>query len=291
MNIRNKTIVIKFLIFGAVFFLSGCTHYGELTFEAELPKKLDENSGIVATTENSYWLIEDAGNDDVIYNVNLQGDLLRSLKVKNAKNKDWEDLAKDEKGNIYIGDFGNNDNKRKDLVVYKIPNPDIEKGDKIEAEKIEFYYPEQQHFPPKKENFLYDAEAFFYDNDSLSVITKNRSIPFTGEAFIYKIPATKGKHKAKRIGKIKLCNDENTCRITAADISPDGKTIVLLSNGKLWVYRDVLQENFGKSEAEVVNLNIGTQLEAVCFKDANTLLLSDERSKSVGGNLYSYSLK
>ena len=282
---------MKLLIVGFLSLLSGCAHYGQLTFEAELPKKLNENSGIVATTEKSFWIIEDAGNDDVIYNVNLQGDLLRSLKVKSAKNKDWEDLAKDKNGNVYIGDFGNNDNKRKDLVVYKIPNPDIEKGDKIDAEKIEFYYPEQQSFPPEKENFLYDAEAFFYNNGFLFIITKNRSIPFTGEALIYKIPASKGKHKAELIGKLKLCNDANTCRITAADISPDGKTIVLLSNGKLWIYRNVIQENFSKSIAEVINLNIGTQLEAVCFKNDTTLLLSDERNKNVGGNLYSYSLK
>lgn len=282
--------MIRFLIFIAFFFLSGCTHYGQLTYESELPKKLDENSGIVSTTENSYWIIEDSGNEDIIYNINRQGDLLRSLKMKNAKNQDWEDLAKDEKGNVYIGDFGNNDNKRKDLVIYKIPNPDIEKGDKINAEKIEFYYPEQKNFPPTKKDLLYDAEAFFYSNDSLFIITKNRGVPFTGKALIYKIPANKGKHKAKRIGSIMPCMDADTCRITSADISPDEKTIVLLSNGKLWIYKDIQPENLSLSKATVINLNIGTQLEAVCFLDNQTLLLSDERNKNVGGNLYSFKI-
>lgn len=283
--------MVRFMVFITFFFLSGCTHYGQLSFETELPKKLDENSGIVFTKENSYWIIEDSGNEDIIYNINRQGNLLRSLKVINAKNRDWEDLAKDKSGNLYIGDFGNNGNKRKDLVVYKIPNPDIEKGNKIDAEKIEFYYPEQENFPPKKKNMLYDAEALFYNKGSLFIITKNRSVPFTGEALIYKIPAIKGKHKAKRIGSIIPCTDADTCRITSADISPDGKTIVLLSNGKLWIYKNVEQENFSLADTKIINLNIGTQLEAVCFKDHNTLLLSDERNKNVGGNLYSYKLE
>jgi sugar lactone lactonase YvrE len=30
--------------------------------------------------------------------------------VENAENNDWEDITKDIHGNIYVGDFGNNDN-------------------------------------------------------------------------------------------------------------------------------------------------------------------------------------
>jgi sugar lactone lactonase YvrE len=35
-------------------------------------------------------------------------------------NIDWEDITKDKDGNLYVGDFGNNDNERKDLCIYKI---------------------------------------------------------------------------------------------------------------------------------------------------------------------------
>ena len=140
---------------------------------------------------------------------------------------------------------------------------------------------------------MFILSFLFIQNETLflCIITKNRTIPFTGEALIYKIPATKGKHKAKRIGKIKLCNDENTCRITAADISPDGKTIVLLSYGKLWTITDFSGDNFSKEKLTEIDLGVRTQLESVCFKNVNTLLLSDEVRDKKGGNLYSYSLK
>ena len=124
----------------------GCKNHGQLTYITKLPKNLGENSGIITLRDSTLWLVEDRGNDDDIYKVDFNGNLLKNLNVDNAKNHDWEDLAEDKEGNIYIGDFGNNSNKRKDLVIYKIPNPEFETGKKIDAEKIKFSYPDQKDF-------------------------------------------------------------------------------------------------------------------------------------------------
>ena len=242
--------------------------------------------------DNAVWIIEDSGNKDRIYQVNFKGELRKEFRVSNAKNKDWEDLAMDEEGNVYIGDIGNNNNRRDDLVIYKIPNPEEEKGDKIEAEKISFYYPEQKKFPPKRKNLKYDAEALFYRSGNLFIITKNRADPFDGEALIYMLPAKKGKHKARLIGSFVPCKQYYPCRITSADISPDGEKIALLSYGKLWVFTGFTEEDFTKgSDIQFINLGSNTQLEALCFKDNNTLLISDEQSAGTGRNLYRYLLK
>ncbi len=274
-----------------VFLFVGCTNYGQLKFITDLPKKLSENSGIVQFDEKSIWVIEDKGNEDHIYKIDFNGKVLKELEVKNAKNHDWEDLTSDKKGNLYIGDFGNNANDRKNLVIYKLQNPETKSGDKIDAERIEFRYPEQKDFPPRRGLLLYDSEAFFHYNDHFYIITKNRANPFTGEALIYRVPAKKGNYNATLLGKIKTCEDGDTCQITSADISPDGKTIVLLGYGKLWMLRDFPKDNFSKGNLTEIDLGIRTQLESVCFKDANTLLLSDEVRDNEGGNLYSYSLK
>lgn len=37
----------------------------------------------------------------------------KDLTVLNSENIDWEDLASDSEGHIYIGDFGNNSKKKK----------------------------------------------------------------------------------------------------------------------------------------------------------------------------------
>ncbi|HMB64880.1 MAG TPA: hypothetical protein VKN36_17500 [Eudoraea sp.] len=271
-------------------FLVNCSNYGQLTFVTKLPKKLDENSGIVSMEDSKIWVIEDNGNPDNIYEVGFNGDLLKEFKVSNAKNKDWEDLTKDEEGNLYIGDMGNNDNDRKDLVIYKIPNPVNEPGDKIEAEEIRYYYPEQKEFPPDAKNFIYDAEALFHSGGALFVITKNGARPFNGQAMVYKIPAQAGNHKAQLVSAISLCGEPHSCRVTGAAASPDQKTVVLLGYGKIWVFTDFKANVFTEGSMRTIDLGATTQLEAVCFMNDSTLLISDEQSHGTGRNLYSYSL-
>ncbi len=279
-----------FLLLIGCFLLSSCANYGQLNYLTKLPKKLDENSGIVQMKDSTVWFIQDGGNSDKLYKVGFNGELLRELQVKNGKNKDWEDLATDANGNVYIGDFGNNKSNRTDLVIYKVPNPEVEKGDKIDAKKIKFKYPDQEKFPPKRKKKQFDCEAMFYYDAHLYLITKNRTQPFSGMARIYKVPAKKGKHDASLVGTFATCQDEASCRVTAATISDDGKTIVLLGNGKLWIYTDFKGENFTNGIVKEIDLGIRTQLESVCFMNSTTLLLSDERSNNEGGNLYTFTL-
>ncbi|NNE78331.1 MAG: hypothetical protein HKN31_14810 [Pricia sp.] len=283
-----KKIPFFLLVF---FLLFSCTNHGQLNYVTKLPKDLKENSGIVSYSDDSAWFIEDRGNGDNLYKVDFKGKFLKKLEVKNAKNRDWEDLTKDGEGNLYIGDFGNNSNNRKDLTIYILPNPETEPGDKIDAEKIAFTYPEQKKYPPKKEERFYDAEAFFHYADHLYIFTKNRANPFSGESLVYKVPAEKGNYKAELVGKLKTCSDWDTCQITSADISTDGKTIVLLGYGKLWLITDFNSDQFTQGNVQEYDLGIRTQLESVCFIDESRLLLSDEESGPEGRNLYSLKLK
>ena len=280
-------LVISILL---LFLLTGCYQLSKLTHLADLPRNLEENSGIITLKDSLVWVIADRGNKDEIYQVDLDGHLLRELKVKNAKNVDWEDLAMDTNHNVFIGDFGNNNNKRRDLTIYKLPNPEIEKGKKITAEEIIFKYPSQKQFPPVVGELNYDAEAFFHHNNALYIITKNRTVPFTGEAFIYKVPDTPGTYEAEFIGKFITCKQEGKCQVTAADISPDGSTIALLGYGKLWIFTAFEWDDFSKGQLKTINLGIATQLESICFLNKETLLLSDEVRGDTGGNLYSFKI-
>lgn len=282
----------KYICFVLLCIFISCSHnYGQLTFITELPYKLEENSGLAIANKTAVWVIEDGGNLDEIYKVDFNGNIKRKFEVTNAKNEDWEDLAQDPKGNLYIGDFGNNSNDRKDLVIYKLNNPDKEKGKKIKAEKIQFKFPEQKKFPPKKSKLYYDTEAFFYHNDSLYLITKNRAKPYNGKSLIYRLPAKKGKYKAELIShfSIKHGNDDRV-QITAADISPDGKTIAILGYGILWIIKDFSFPHFTKGKTKYYYLNSHSQVESVCFKDNKTLLISDEKGLFKGGNLYKFKI-
>ncbi|APQ16958.1 hypothetical protein [Maribacter hydrothermalis] len=270
--------------------LTSCTNYGQLKIITDLPGSLKEISGLTTFNDSTVWIVEDNGNKDEIYQVDFKGEIIKSLEVKNGSNHDWEDLAKDQYDNLYIADLGNNSNHRKNLVIYKLPNPTNEPGSKIDAEKIELYYPDQKDFPPKKDKLLYDAEALFHYGNKLYIITKNRSNPFTGEAHIYSVPDTKGKYEATFIGSFTPCADWKICQITSMDISPKGDKIVALSYGKLFVFTDFTWDDFSKGNMQEIDLGARSQLESVCFLNENTLLISDEQSHGTGGNLYSYSL-
>lgn len=252
---------------------------------------LKEASAVaVSKVSDLIWVAEDSGNKNTIYGLAADGKISHTVTLENAKNVDWEDLTADEEGNLYVGDFGNNDNIRKDLCIYKVNAGDLKNKTAVSPSKIEFYYPEQKQFPPKKSELFYDAESFFIYKGNFYIFTKNRSKGFDGTVMLYKVPNQSGNHKAQLLGKFKACDSYHKCAITSADISPDGKKIALLSSSKVWILSDFKADDFLNGKTEMFELNDVTQKEGICFKDNQTLLIVDEKSKKTGGNLYEIKL-
>jgi len=257
-----------------------------------LPKKLKEVSGITYFPSNNLvYTLEDSGNKNVIYALNSEGKLDKTITITNVTNVDWEDITKDKNDNIYIGDFGNNDNERRDLCIYKVNKKELNKDLAVAEYKVSFSYPEQTEFPPKKKELFYDVEGFFEHENYFYLFTKNRSKNFDGTAFIYKIPNASGTQKAIKIGEFKTCDNYNHCVLTSATISPDGKKVVLLSHDKIVLFKDFKGDLFHKGTQTEIKLNHFSQKEAVVFKDNNTLLIADEKTNKVGGNVYEFKLK
>jgi len=274
----------KIFSFFTFLFLISCQNFGQLSFLADLPKDLKEVSGNeIIRNSNLIWMLNDGGNESKIYAVSEEGKIKREVYIKN-KNHDWEDLTSDEKGNIYIGDFGNNLSKRKNLTILKIEEKDLKKKN-AEAIRIEFTYENQHKFPPKKKGLYFDAEAFFYFKGYMYIFTKSRVHNKYGKTFLYKLPAKKGKHIAKLIGEFENCNDLE-CWITSADISADGRKVALLSQKNILIFSDYKEDNFLSGNVKKIELEHRTQKEGLCFKDNYTLLITDEKAHGVGGNLY-----
>jgi hypothetical protein len=256
----------------------------------DLPKVLKEISGI-AYSNNLIYTIEDSGNKNEVVVIDSSGTIKRTITINNVNNIDWEDVTLDNIGNLYIGDFGNNDNTRKDLAIYKINKSDLQSEKVDAAYKISFDYPEQTEFPPKKKDLMFDVEAFFEYHNYFYLFTKNRSRDFDGTSYIYKIPNIAGHHHAQLIKTIITCTDYQTCAITSAAISPNGSKFVLLSHSKIWLFENYSQNSLTNGKMIELDLNHYTQKEAVCFKNNDTLFIADERVKKTGGNLYQISLQ
>ena len=262
---------------------------GNLNVIATLPDILYEASGIEMLGKSDLvWMLNDGGNKPALYGLNLNGDIIKTLKIK-AKNNDWEELTTDSKGNIYIGDFGNNANKRKNLAILKVSKDSLNNTGKIEIERISFYYQNQKKFPPKRKQMHFDCEAFFHFNDSLYLFTKSRERNNFGHTNMYKIPAKRGNHKAQFMASFKTCENIQ-CWVTSADISADKKQIAILSPKAVWVFSDFNEDDFLSGTVEKHEFSFESQKESVCFKDKNTLLITDEKTHGRGGKMYELKL-
>lgn len=279
----------KTLIFFSFLFLLSCQNFGQLTLLGDLPKTLKEVSGTeVIQNSNIIWMLNDGGNKPKLYAVSEKGKIEKDIYIK-AKNRDWEDLTSDDDGNLYIGDFGNNNNKRKNLTILRVDKKYLDKKN-AEVDKIKFKYPNQHKYPPKKKDRFFDTESFFYFDNHLYIFTKSRVKDKYGKTFLYRIPAKKGDYVAEFIGEYENCKDLE-CWITSADISSDGKTVVLLSQKNILLFSNFKDDNFLSGDVRKIELKHRSQKEGICFKDNNTLLITDERAHGSGGNLYELQFK
>lgn len=237
------------------------------------PEKIKESSGLEETgKEGVYYTHNDAGNEAVLFKVNAKGQVQATLPVAGAENVDWEDLTRDSEGNVYIADTGDNDNERKKLTIYKLA-----KGDPENVSLITFRYSDRQAGEKNREQTAYDCEAIFWHRSRLYLVTKDREK--SREARIYELADTPGEHEATPVARYPV-----KAAITAADISPDGKTLMLLSVGKIHLFR-VEGNNFFGSPMVTRSLGKVGQTEGAVFTGNHSLAISSEK-----GGLYRYSL-
>ncbi len=286
---KRFLFIISLITLCIIFFIFSCTTKN-LNIIADLPYTVKEVSGTEITKDSDLlWMVNDAGNSSKIFGLNQKGKIIKELKV-NAKNKDWEDLTSDDNGNLYIGDFGNNDNDRKNLSILKIKKEDLDSDKTIEVEKIKFHFPDQKKFPPKKSKQYFDCEALFFLNDSLYFFTKSRVDENHGKTTLYKVPAIKGDYEAIRIASYTANCNIITCWTTSADISPDKTKVALLTPNAILLFTDFDGDNFFSGKVTEIEFEFITQKESICFKDNNTLFITDEYTYGLGGNLYKYKI-
>ena len=260
----------------------------------DLETTLNENSGLEYYKNKYLIALNDSGDDPSIYIINNQGIIIKTIDVLGAKNNDWEDITSSLDGRLFIGDIGNNLNTRKECQIYILNKEFLTfENNKATAEKIIFTYEDQKGFPPNKKELYYDAEAMFWMKDSIYIITKCRSEPFTGRSFVYVLPDKPGTYKARKIGEIPFCSlGWMFCSVTAADYHPQSKTLAILLYGKLVLINNFKGNKFWDGEIKTYNIPGIKQRESITFIDSKNWYMSDEKTRGLGGgNLYKVALK
>jgi hypothetical protein len=152
-------------------------------------RALKEASALAASQKSPgvYWTLNDSGNSPTVYAVDEQGRSRGSFRVDDAENVDWESLQVGPGTNggsaLYIGDTGDNDRKRREIVIYRVPEPDplpiggrSSNGRTAPAEAFRLQFPAGAH----------DTEAILVHpvTGELLVVTKTQP----GRATVYRAP-------------------------------------------------------------------------------------------------------
>lgn len=236
-------------------------HVGRLSAQA-----ICESSGLVASRQHAgvFWTMNDSGNPPVLYAVKESGDLIREFPV-DAKNVDWEDLAIDDEGQIYIGDMGNNTLKRDEVIVYKVKEPDPSKPP---DGKLRIKASWRLRYPEKP----FDCESLFVLKGKAYVLAKrlNGSV-----AQVYSFDLKQTNHPIT----LQHVTDIPSIRapVTAADVSADGKRLAILTLlGPYILEIDGDVTRLANAPARYSRF-LSPNMEAACFVPEGLLVTTESR--------------
>lgn len=251
-------------------------------------ESITESSGLVAsrTSPGAYWTHNDSGDGPFIYAFDTRGDSLGVFRVAGASARDWEDMAvgpgpQRGRSYLYIGDIGDNRRARSEIVVYRVPEPDLKTGDRNSsktrprtterAEAIRLQYPDGKH----------DAETLLVhpSTGNLYIMTK---VAFANPV-VYEATAPLSPGRTitmKRIGEVRVPSLFGGA-ITGGSVSPDGRRVALCDYFQ--GYELVLPANsrnfndIWKEKMTGFDLGKRKQGEAIAYRlDGNALLATSE---------------
>jgi hypothetical protein len=175
------------------------------------------------------WTHNDSGDRPRVLAIAPSGRLLADVAVAGAEAFDWEDIAVGPAPGggdaLYLADIGDNEARRPQIVVYRVPEPAVTGGPvTAPAARLVLRYPDRAH----------DAEALLVDpaTGALVIVTKS----FGGESGVYSAtrPSASETTVLRRRGGLSLGVGG---AVTAGDVSADGRTVVLRTYGQAYVWR------------------------------------------------------
>jgi hypothetical protein len=251
-------------------------------------RSITESSGLAASRANPgiYWTHNDSGGGPLIYAFDASGASRGVWQIPAATCRDWEDIAvgpgpQAGKSYIYIGDIGDNDAMRSDIVVYRVPEPTVAVADASSTkakplttepvEVLRFRYPDGKH----------DAETLLVQPQTGNLFIVTKVLLENPGLYEVAAPFTPGvTNILKRRGSLSIPSLLGGF-ITGGSISPDGTRVALCDYFQ--AYELVLPKSDTSFEAiwnqpfVVVDLGRRTQGEAIAYRlDSKALLATSE---------------
>ncbi len=232
--------------------------------------ELIEGSGAAAGRGGRIWAHNDSGQGGLIA-LDERGSVTARVALPGIRIDDWEALAAGPCPSgtcLFAGDIGDNDGERKQITIYRFPEPDASASVKT-ADAFRLSYPDE---PQDAETLLVTPKGDIY------IVTKGD----TAAIGLYRVPrdAKPGTSiKLERIGKPRGSGPVSADdRITDGAVSPDGAWVVLRTTSALSFHRAA--DLFSGNWSERGRVDLGSlkepQGEGVTFGDASTVYLVGE---------------
>jgi len=255
-------------------------------------EELVEASGLAISRRDPdvLWSINDGGSKPRIFAFDLTGAHRGRIKLEDARNRDWEDIASftlDDEPFLLVADVGDNDRRRKKVSFYIVAEPDLGDDNKVglkPAWRVDFRYPDGPR----------DAEAVAVDatNERVIVLTK-RDLP----PMLYEVPLrpkSDGTVTATRLGTIEslprprrqdvdeaMFTQDWHWQPTSMDLSPDGSLAAILTYRAVYVFRlDPAASLYDSLSGQAYALGLGNfrNAESVAFSaDSGSIFITVER--------------
>lgn len=229
--------------------------------------RIKESSGVVASRRYAdvFWTHNDGGGPktQVLYAIDREGNTRASFPVTGVTLHDWEDIAIDGAGHLYIADIGNNDSKRDTLAVYVIDEPNPQAG----AGPISLKRAWKLKFPQAP----FDCESLFVWKDYGYVVSK---VFDNAHAQIFRFPL-KETNRPLTLELVATTKIESP--VTGADISADGTLLGLVAKNGAYVFRidgDVARVNNANPHHTKLK---DEHIEGCCFVPEGLLVTSERR--------------
>lgn len=188
--------------------------------------RVTESSGLVASRKDPsvFWTHNDGGGKrQVLYGVTRQGQSVAEFRVTGAVLDDWEDIAADNQGHLFLGDIGNNDSKRSSIAVHQVDEPDA-KGTGTGLAPVKRTWHLRYPVAP------FDCESLFIWRDYGYLISK---VFDDARAEVYRFALTNEAsfQTLELVGALKIESP-----VTGADIARDGSLLGIVAKNGAYVY-------------------------------------------------------
>lgn len=240
-----------------------------------LPDGLEESSGVVASVAHAgaLWTHNDSGGDPEVVAVRANGELVARVAVEGARARDWEDLALGPcpAGTcLYVADTGDGDARRREVGVYRFPEPDPASG--AAATATAEYLPARYPDGPR------DSEALFVLPDGgIYLVTKGRA----ENVALYRYPQPLRPDETVTLEPVRVLAPGAQPleeQVTGASASPSGDWVAIRSYKRLRLWRTASLLGGAPAPSRTIDLSpLGeVQGEAVALLDNGAVVLTSE---------------